>query len=111
MPHRRPPPTVGLGQLGLLGEQGGWPGPGPDPGPEASMLKVYISELLQRVVQFSVDVAAEQGGQAGDVDFGGWTTDVYWPYMMARPVTIYAGCNEVQRDILAKSVLQLGASR
>jgi hypothetical protein len=27
--------------------------------------------------------------------------------MMARPVTIFAGCNEVQRDILAKSVLRL----
>ncbi|MDB5868127.1 MAG: hypothetical protein JWP96_459 [Polaromonas sp.] len=82
-----------------------------DPGPEASMLKVYISELLQRIVQFSVDVAQEHGGQAGDVYIGDWLTDLHWPYMMARPTTIYAGCNEVQRDILAKSVLQLAAPR
>jgi alkylation response protein AidB-like acyl-CoA dehydrogenase len=82
-----------------------------DPGPEASLLKVYITELLQRVVQFSVEVAAEYGGQTGDVRLGDWLADLHWPYMMARPGTIYAGCNEVQRDILAKTVLQLGSSR
>jgi alkylation response protein AidB-like acyl-CoA dehydrogenase len=83
---------------------------GAEPGPEASMLKVYVSELMQRTVQFSVDVAAEHGGQTGDVRFGDWLTDLHWPYMMARPTTIYAGCNEVLRDLLAKTVLQLGAS-
>jgi hypothetical protein len=30
--------------------------------------------------------------------------------MMARPTTIYAGCNEVLRDLLARTVLQLGTS-
>ncbi len=82
-----------------------------DPGPEASLLKIYVSELLQRTVQFSVDVAAEYGGQTGDVCLGDWLTDLHWAYMMARPTTIYAGCNEVQRDIVAKTVLQLGPKR
>jgi alkylation response protein AidB-like acyl-CoA dehydrogenase len=84
---------------------------GVEPGPEASLLKVYVTELLQRIVQFSVDSAAEYGGQAGDLRLGGWAFDLHWPYMMARPGTIYAGCNEVQRDILAKTVLQLGSAR
>jgi alkylation response protein AidB-like acyl-CoA dehydrogenase len=80
---------------------------GIEPGGEASVLKVYVSELLQRIVQFSTDVAAERGGLTGDVCLNGWCTDLHWPFMMARPTTIYAGCNEVQRDILAKSVLKL----
>ncbi len=84
---------------------------GTEPGPEASLLKVYITELLQRIVQFSVDIAAEHGGQTGDLRLGDWVTDLHWPYMNARPGSIYAGCNEVQRDILAKTVLQLGAAR
>lgn len=84
---------------------------GVEPGPEASLLKVYVTELLQRIVQFSVDIAAEYGGQTGDLRLGDWTLDLHWPYMMARPGTIYAGCNEVQRDILAKTVLQLAPQR
>jgi 3-oxochol-4-en-24-oyl-CoA dehydrogenase len=77
------------------------------PGPEVSMLKVYVSELQQRITEFSVDVAAEYGGVVGDVRIGNLITDLHWQLMMARPVTIFAGCNEVQRDILAKAVLQL----
>lgn len=81
------------------------------PGPEASLLKIYVSELLQRIVQFSVDTAAEHGAQTGDLRLDGVLLDLHWPYMNARPGTIYAGCNEVQRDILAKTVLQLGAAQ
>ncbi len=78
-----------------------------EPGPEASVLKVYISELLQRITEFSVEIAAEYGGVVGDVQIGDLHTDLHWPLMMARPVSIYAGANEVQRDIVAKLVLQL----
>jgi alkylation response protein AidB-like acyl-CoA dehydrogenase len=77
------------------------------PGPEASMLKIYVSELLQAIVQFSIDVAAEHGGQSGNIRIADWPVNLYSPYMMARPTTIYAGCNELQRDILAKTVLNL----
>lgn len=83
---------------------------GKEPGPQASVLKVYISELLQRVVQFSIDVAGEFGACSGEVSIGRLTTDLHWPYMMARPGTIYAGCNEVQRDILARTALNLPAA-
>ncbi|MES2320772.1 MAG: acyl-CoA dehydrogenase family protein [Pseudomonadota bacterium] len=77
------------------------------PGPEVSVLKVYVSELLQRITEFSVDIGAEDGGMTGDVCVNGLNTDLHWQLMMARPVTIYAGANEVQRDILAKSVLKM----
>ncbi|RJF91696.1 acyl-CoA dehydrogenase family protein [Noviherbaspirillum saxi] len=77
------------------------------PGPEVSVLKVYISELLQRITEFNVEIASEYGGVMGDVQIGSMLTDLHWQLMMARPVTIYAGANEVQRDILAKAVLQM----
>jgi alkylation response protein AidB-like acyl-CoA dehydrogenase len=77
------------------------------PGPEASALKVYVGELLQRITEFNAEVAAEYGGIVGDVRIDGLETDLHWPLMMARPVSIYAGTNEVQRDILAKLVLKL----
>jgi len=77
------------------------------PGPEVSMLKIYYSELLQRITEFSVEVAADLGGLVGEVTIRETTTDLHWQFMMARPGTIFAGANEVQRDILAKSVLGL----
>ncbi len=80
---------------------------GAEVGPGASVLKIYISELLQRIVHFSVDVASETGGIIGDVRIGDLHTDLHWPFMWALPTTIYAGCNEVQRDILAKAVLKM----
>jgi alkylation response protein AidB-like acyl-CoA dehydrogenase len=77
------------------------------PGPDVSMLKVYVSELQQRITEFTAEVAGEYGGTVGDVHIGDLVADVHWPLMMARPVTIFAGCNEVQRDVLAKAVLRL----
>src|SRR5690554_60374 len=78
---------------------------GEAPGPEASMLKVYVGELQQRITEFSHAISGEYGGVVGDVRIGELETDIHWPLMMARPVTIYAGANEIQRDILAKAVL------
>ncbi|BAN48584.1 acyl-CoA dehydrogenase [Metapseudomonas resinovorans] len=80
---------------------------GIEPGAEASVLKVYVSELLQRITEFNLEVSGEHGGIVGDVQLGDLHTDLHWPLMMSRPVTIYAGANEIQRDILAKAVLNL----
>lgn len=80
---------------------------GREPGPEVSILKLYASELLQRVTEFNVNAAAEWGGVVGDAHIGDTLADLHWQYMMARPVTVFAGANEVQRDILAKAVLKL----
>ncbi|PAU86107.1 acyl-CoA dehydrogenase [Pseudomonas sp. WN033] len=78
-----------------------------EPGPESSILKVYISELLQRITEFNADIAGEYGGVVGSFDLEGLTVDLHWALMMARPVSIYAGTNEVQRDILAKNLLKM----
>jgi alkylation response protein AidB-like acyl-CoA dehydrogenase len=75
---------------------------GGKPGPEVSMLKVYASELLHRLSEFNQEIAAEYGGIVGDVQIGDTLADLHWQFMMARPTTIFAGANEIQRDILAK---------
>src|SRR5690606_18518506 len=80
---------------------------GGKPGPEVSMLKVYASELLQRLTEFNQEVAAEYGALVGDIEIGSTLVDLHWQFMMARPVTIFAGANEIQRDILAKTVLKM----
>lgn len=77
------------------------------PGPECSIFKIYASELLQRVTEFNVEIADEFGMLTGDIEVGDLVTDLHWQNMMSRPPTIFAGTNEVQRDIVAKSVLGL----
>lgn len=81
---------------------------GREPGPEASMLKVIASELLQRVTELNLELGGEMTALHGDVVIGNVVTDLSWQYFMARPPTIYAGSNEVQRNVLAKAVLGLG---
>lgn len=78
-----------------------------EPGPEVSVLKIVASELVQRITEFNLEVAAEWGGVVGDASISGTLTDLHWQFMMARPISIFAGANEVQRDIMAKSVLGL----
>lgn len=74
-------------------------------GPEVSVLKVFVNELLQRITEFNVSVAGEYGAVIGDVMVGNTLTDLHWQFMMSRPVTIFGGANEIQRDILARAVL------
>ncbi|BAI74873.1 acyl-CoA dehydrogenase-like (plasmid) [Azospirillum sp. B510] len=77
-------------------------------GPEVSALKIFVSELLQRITEFNVDVVGERGGVIGDIRVGNTIADLHWQFMMARPVTIFGGTNEVQRDIMARAVLGMG---
>jgi len=80
---------------------------GAEVGPAATVLKIYVSELLQRIVGFNADIGAEFGGVIGDIKIGDLEADLHWPFMWALPTTIYAGCNEVLRDVIAKAVLKL----
>lgn len=75
-------------------------------GADVSMLKLNQSELYQRVTEAMLDIAGEHAGllepMAGNRELnpGG-------QFIQARPVTIYGGSNEIQRNILAKAVLDL----
>lgn len=76
-------------------------------GPDVSMLKVWSMDTYQRLSELVLEAAGEYGVMTGDVDFDGTAIDVLAPFYNSRPGTIYGGSNEIQRNILAKYVLQL----
>lgn len=77
-------------------------------GPDVSMLKVWATELFQRITAEMVDLGGELGGFRRAVKIGDEATiDIMNQYLEATPPTIYGGSNEIQRNILAKAVLGL----
>jgi alkylation response protein AidB-like acyl-CoA dehydrogenase len=80
---------------------------GAELGAEVSILKIAASELTQRICEYAYAISAEYGGVVGDVQIGGLLADLHWQFMLSRPMTVYGGSSEVQRNILAKAVLKL----
>ncbi len=78
-------------------------------GPDVSMLKVFATETYSRLANLLVELAGASGGMPGDIEVEGGGIDVLTTFYNARPATIYGGSNEIQRNILATSVLQLPA--
>jgi len=72
-----------------------------------SMLKVWSMDTYQRLSELLIEAAGEYGGVEGEVAIGGENIDVLSPFYNSRPGTIYGGSNEIQRNILAKYVLNL----
>ena len=71
------------------------------------MIKIYGSELLQALNDLLIEAA---GGHAPAdqpiaTDFG--EVDVAAPFLQSRRVTIYGGSSEIQRNVLARRVLNL----
>jgi alkylation response protein AidB-like acyl-CoA dehydrogenase len=90
---------------------------GQNVGPESSMLKTRGTELQQAVTELALEVSGNYGfpldqstpapgdnfQPVGPVHSNG----VAQEYFNARKVSIYAGSNEIQRNIMAKLVLGL----
>lgn len=74
---------------------------------EVSMLKIWATETCQRVTELMVEASGELGTLSGDVAVGDDTLDILYPFLDCRAFTIYGGSSQVQRNILAKNVLQL----
>jgi alkylation response protein AidB-like acyl-CoA dehydrogenase len=79
-------------------------------GPEASVIKVYYSELLQQLTQFGVALMgpagqhrAEKPSSAGYSASGLWMLD----YLGSWSWTIGGGTNEIQRTVIGERVLGL----
>jgi alkylation response protein AidB-like acyl-CoA dehydrogenase len=77
------------------------------PGPEASIEKIFWSELDQRIRDAALDLLGPGGqflreapGARDDVD---WAREWLW----SRAGTIYSGSSEIQRNIVAKRALGL----
>ena len=75
-------------------------------GADVSMLKLHQSELYQRITEAMLEIAGENAGLLEPME-GNRDLNPAGLFIQARPTTIYGGSNEIQRNILAKSVLGL----
>ena len=93
---------------------------GGEPGPEASILKVEFTEILQRITELAMSAMGPYGAvlAAERDDVGNTFADIKSAacsdmlpivprYLNFRAASIYGGSNEVQRNIIAKAALGL----
>ena len=71
------------------------------------MVKIVATETSSSLADLLVDRVGASGAMPGDIALPGGKADVLTTFYNARPATIYGGSNEVQRNILAASVLKL----
>jgi alkylation response protein AidB-like acyl-CoA dehydrogenase len=82
-------------------------------GPEGSIAKLMLTELRQRIAEFSLDLLGEDGLVYGSYDLGPSTranddeAPVGRVYLRSRAHTVEGGTTEVMRNILAELVLGL----
>jgi alkylation response protein AidB-like acyl-CoA dehydrogenase len=81
------------------------------PGPEASLTKLYWSEMDKRIQETAVGLQGAYGvlapGSPFAIEEGRWQ----YGWMWAQAETIYAGSSEIQRNIIAERVLGLPRGR
>jgi alkylation response protein AidB-like acyl-CoA dehydrogenase len=79
---------------------------GKQPGPEASLVKLFWSEYWRRVGEIAVGI---EGPEALLRPEGGNYPTDHWQdvFLASRAGTIYAGSNEIQRNIIGERVLGL----
>ena len=75
-------------------------------GPEVSFLKLNQTSLYQRITDYGLSVMAEDGALLDPLE---GNRDLAMPtqFLNARAATIYGGTTQVQKNILAKAVLDL----
>jgi alkylation response protein AidB-like acyl-CoA dehydrogenase len=77
------------------------------PGPESSVIKIFASELLQMLNGLLIEAAGAHAPKDKPIVTNYGTVDVAGPFLQARRVTIYGGSSEIQRNVLARRVLNL----
>jgi alkylation response protein AidB-like acyl-CoA dehydrogenase len=84
---------------------------GGTPGPEGSVLKLWWSELNQRMQETAMTLQGPYGQLLRDspwaVEGGRWQ----YNFLRSRANTIEAGTSEIQRNIIAERVLQMPKGR
>jgi alkylation response protein AidB-like acyl-CoA dehydrogenase len=85
---------------------------GRPPGAEVSLLKIKGTEIQQSLTELMMQTAGPLALAYRPVDqaaaFDTFTASLAGRYMNVRKATIYAGSNEIQRNIIAKATLGLG---
>ena len=79
------------------------------PGPEASILKIRGTEIMQRITELQVEVLGARAliMESPNRDLGEDVPRATAAYLNQRKLTIFGGSNEIQRNIIAKMILQV----
>ena len=77
------------------------------PGPESSVVKIFSSELLQSLHDLLIEAAGGHAAMTDSIATNFGVVDVAIPFLFSRRVTIYGGSSEIQRNVLARRVLNL----
>jgi alkylation response protein AidB-like acyl-CoA dehydrogenase len=83
---------------------------GQPPGPDVSMLKIRGTEIQQALTELTMQVAGPQAQSFKPIeytDFDEFTASLAPRYFNFRKTSIYAGSNEIQRNIISKMGLGL----
>jgi hypothetical protein len=78
-------------------------------GPEASVLKIFGSETLQRLTDLLVEAAGAHALAVDPIPTPSGKVEVAAPFLQSRRATIYGGSSEIQRNVIARRVLNLPA--
>jgi alkylation response protein AidB-like acyl-CoA dehydrogenase len=81
------------------------------PGAEASMLKITGTEIQQAITELMMEAVGPEAQRVAAIDedaaFDTFTASLAPRYCNYRKTSIYAGSNEIQRNIIAKRLLDL----
>src|SRR5262245_17896857 len=77
------------------------------PGPESSIIKIYGTELLQSLNDLLIEAAGSDASIEHPIMTAFGEVDVSTPFLQVRRATIYGGSSEIQRNIVARRVLNL----
>jgi len=76
-------------------------------GADVSVLKIFATELYQRITEEMLTLAQEEARYNDDLLIDGGQIDAMNLFLDSRAPAIFGGSNEIQRNILAKAVLRL----
>jgi len=76
-------------------------------GPESSIIKIFGSELLQQLNELLIEAAGGDATAAKPIATNWGAVHVAASFFQSRRVTIYGGSSEIQRNVLARRVLNL----
>jgi len=81
------------------------------PDPASSVLKLRGTELQQAVSELAMDLAGPAGlasfAEGGETGWSSWAELSTPTYLNLRKASIYGGSNEIQRQIIARTILGL----
>ena len=77
------------------------------PGPESSIEKIFWSEYAQRLTDAAFELIGPEAQLRATASRARPEVDWAYQYLWSRAGTIYSGSSEIQRNIIAKRVLQM----